>query len=66
MWRDVRQLYIHGDTGCRQMESDRSVASANVHFEFIQRAVLFRMQEQPRLELEHNELELPLEVILIR
>ena len=44
-------MYVHGDTECRQMESDRSVASGSVHFPFIQRAVLFRMQEQPRLEL---------------
>ena len=51
MWCDVCKLYIHCDTRCRQMESDRSVASARVHFQFIQRAVLFRMQEQPRLEL---------------
>ena len=51
MWRDVCKLYTHCGTGCRQMESDRSVASGNVHFQFIQRAMLFRMQEQPRLEL---------------
>jgi len=66
MRRDVCELCTHRDTGCRQMESDRSVASGSVHLQFVQRAMLFRMQEQPRLELEHNDLELPLKVILIR
>jgi hypothetical protein len=51
MWRDVCKLYIHRGTGCGQMESDRSVASGSLHFLFIQRSMLFRMQEQPRLEL---------------